>query len=535
MRSAAHTRRTVRRSGWLVVVVSLLVGAVALPTARAALPAAAQNEVDKKGVLKQAFNLDQLQGLHFDPTKSPTIIDLAWMQLAVGTLLIEDAKGGYEGMLAKSVDVVDPQTIKLTLRDNITYTDGGKLTGDAVRASLLRTLNEAATEAVKAGQHTAFKYLADVIVDGPLAVTLKLNTPAAGEFIPALGNREGTIVSPVQLANAPQDIDTKPASAGPYVLTEFTPLQVMSLRKNDKYFDAKNWPLGGIDFVQTPVGPAGTQGLIGGAVDLLSGVPQIDAATLEANPKFEVGTSSTDFSYIYMTLCATQPPFDNADIRKALQIGIDRDALNDLVYQGQFAPAYGLWPEGNKNFNPKSKTLLKTNVKKAKKLVANSGVQNPTVDIYYPAPVDYARLGEALQAQLGELGIKVNVKPSRDVVTEFLQANIPGALLIPGSRTGVDKYGRIFSPGSQQVVCGKAHPEIMVPVNQTAALDPSDPKTAKLFQEAELMIAENAWVIPLIYSQTYTAWNKSRVGGEPQFSGARAALMYDTFYIKKGS
>jgi ABC-type transport system substrate-binding protein len=149
--------------------------------------------------------------------------------------------------------------------------------------------------------------------------------------------------------------------------------------------------------------------------------------------------------------------------------------------------------------------------------------------------VDYARLTEVLQAQLGELGIKVNIFPSRDVVTEFIQANLPGALLIPGSRTGVDKYGRIFAPGSQQVLCNQPHPEVMDLVNQTAALDPTDPKTAKLFQQAELMIAENGWIVPLVYTQTYTGWNKSRIGGNPQFSGVRGALLYNTFYVKKGS
>jgi peptide/nickel transport system substrate-binding protein len=532
-------RRRIRRAP-LVFAAVLCVTSLALPVAGASTPAATDSAVDKKGVLRQGVNLDNLQGTHFDPVQSPTVADRLWMQLVIGTLLRENAQGGFDGMLAKSVEVVDPQTVKVTLRPNITYTDGAELTAEAVRASLLRTKNEPATEAVRAGQHNGIKYLQDVVVDGPLELTVTLNAPAAAEFVPALASREGTIVSPKQLAEAPQEIDTNPAGAGPFVLEEFEPLRVLSLRKNPDYWDAKRWKLGGIDFVHTPAtGPALVQGLLSDAVDLIGGagvatVAEGDAERIAATPGYAVAKSSSEFSYLAMVLCTGQPPFDNPDLRKALQIGIDREALNDLVYNGQYEPGYGLWPVGNKNFNPKTKKLLQTNLKKAKKLVADSGVSDPTFDVYYPGQVDFSKVLEAIQAQLAEVGFKMNIMPSRDVVTEFIQANKPGALFIPGSRTGVDKYGRVFAPGSQQVLCGVAHPEIMEVVNKTAALDPNDPETAKLFQQAELMIAENGWVVPVIYTQAYTGYNRDTIGGTPKFSGIRGELLYDSIYMKKG-
>src|SRR5690606_3225496 len=131
---------------------------------------------------------------------------------------------------AESYEIVDPQTVRLTLREGVTFTDGSAYDAEAVRAGLLRTRDEASPPTM-ASQQAAFRALRDVVVDGPRELTLRLDAPLAGELVNALADREGVIVSPEQAASAPEDIDTRAIGAGPYVVEEFRE-DFVSLRRN---------------------------------------------------------------------------------------------------------------------------------------------------------------------------------------------------------------------------------------------------------------------------------------------------------------
>lgn len=489
-------------------------------------------DVDPAGIAKFAVSLEAAgRPIHFDPATSPLNADLTWMHLIFGTLLRENEKGEAEPWMAEAVDVVDPQTVKLTLRKGLTFTDGAAYDSEAVKSGLLRTKNQAVPDS-KSTQHAGFKFLEDVVVDSPTQVTIKLNAPAAGEFLFSMAHREGSIVSPKQASESIGAIDAKPVGAGPYLFETFKPNQILSVRKNPDFFDAKSWKLGGIDWIHSPDGPAGVNGLISGTVDY-AGIPDADITKIAADSRFGTHAGSTDFQYVIMQMCPTKPPFDKADFRKAVQKAIDRDSLSKLVYGGRAKPAYGLWPEGHGNFNPAVKKINGYDVAAAKKLVTSSGVADPSFDLYLIAGIGYDRIAEVLQSQLEAVGIKVNITQSSNIVADFVTPQKAGAFLLPGSRQRVDKYGRLFAAGGVTTLCGAARTDIMDIVTSTAALQPDDPKVAEAYQKAELMVAENANPIPLVYPPQHSAWNKSRLGGTFKYSGGLGSLKLDSIYIKK--
>lgn len=537
-----HTRRH-RRSRWsLALLVSLALVAAACggndddPTNEAS---ASQNtddrndtgpvdDVDPDGVLRLGSLLSFPAGNHFDPTKSAVNPDRQRMELVFGTLLRNTADGEIEAWMAESFEIVDPQTVALTIRDGVMFTDGTPYDAEAVRVGLLRTLNEA-SDVTAPSMSVAFKSITDITIEGNV-VTITLGSAQAGELVAALADREGAIVAPSQVASAPDQIDTDPVGAGPYVVEEFINGELISLRKNLDFWDAESWRLGGIDFVQTADGAAQVNGLLSDTLDLTLRTPSTEAQRLTNDSNFVVESMVTDRSYVFINLCTGKAPFDDADVRRAVQLGIDRDEVSQLVYGGEAEPALGFWPDGDPYYNTTVDKIVRYDPETAEELL--DGREVP-LDLYTAPGPESQRVAEVLQAQLGKIRVDVTVHNPRDLVSEFILPQKPGGMLIPGSRTGVDKYARVFAEGQVQALCGQPRPEIVDTVTSASALLPGDDEAGPLFQEAELMIAEGAYIIPIVYTPHLAAWSDERVGGETQFYATDADPMLDTFYIKK--
>jgi peptide/nickel transport system substrate-binding protein len=496
-------------------------------------------DVDTKGILKYGVSLDITGGgAHFDPNQSAIISDLTWMQLIYGTLLKETPDGQYVPWMAKSVDLVDTKTIKLGIRTNppLRFTDGWPYDAQAVADGLMRNRFQPATVAAQAGMHSAFRSLVTAKATDPGTVIITLKDPIAGDFLTSLANREGSIVSPKQVSENAASIEKAPIGAGPYTFLKYEPLQIISLRKNPDFFEADKWRLAGIDFVHTPSGPAGVSGLLAGAIDYYPTVPTDSADRVTSDKRFGVASGFTEFAYRMFNFCSGKPPFDNEDLRKGFQVAFDRDQMNKLVYGGLGRAAYGLWPEGHVNFNPDVKKYDRYDPAEAKRLFTAAGVTPAkplTVDVWGTGPSGEERAFEYMQAVLDPYGITLNIHKPRDVVGEFITPQLPGVLYVPGSRTGYDKYGRVFIPGGQQALCGIARSDVMSLAKEAASYLPTDPRAIAAYKAADIAAVQHAYVAPLVQAPSIAAWSLSRVGDTPQYTAARAGLLFDSIYLRK--
>lgn len=207
---------------------------VASQTSETSGSSSADVSYDPNGVLRIGHNIAKLGGLHFDPTRSQISSDVTWISLVLGTPMRPDDQGGYKPWLAQSVEIVDPSTITVTLREGIRFTDGAEYNAEALRDGMLRNLNEPASEAVRSGQNGLFRELSEIIVDGPLTLTFKLKSPVAGAFLGMFAERESAVPSPQALADG-IDVDVAPVGAGPYMLDEHRPSELLRLRKNPDF------------------------------------------------------------------------------------------------------------------------------------------------------------------------------------------------------------------------------------------------------------------------------------------------------------
>lgn len=490
------------------------------------------SDMDPNGILKYAARLiSSLQQVHFDPVQSICVCTVRYDELIFGTLLREQADGSLAPWMAETVEVVDPQTVRITLRPDITFTDGAAYDAEAVKAGLLRTRFESATPQVAAQLHVGMQALASVDVIDPLTVEAHLDKPIAAVFLESLAGMGGVIVSPKQVAENPAEVDTKPVGAGPYVMQKYDIDQLIEYRKNPDFWDADSWRLAGIDFVQAPVGPPRVNGLLADAVDLAEELPISGLAPLEADSEIEVDTSGRQYSAI---LLCHKPPFDNLAVRQAISVAIDRDEYNELLFGGLGEPAYGVFPEGHPSYDPELAQRLAHDPDEAKKILSDANLSNVSFDLWSVSQSATEPHAEVLQAQLKEVGITTSIIVSENIYGEWIQPQKPGGLITPLG--GIGNYVLLsneVSKGGAQAYCGIDGSDVMAKAAEAAALDPSDPKAIEAMAEANRLYVESAYHIPVLFEPRAAALNTARVGGEMRYTLNERRPDFSTLYMKK--
>ncbi|MFC9358362.1 ABC transporter substrate-binding protein [Rhodococcus sp. NPDC057014] len=464
-----------------------------------------------------------------DTAKSRGEDEVVYYKLFYGTLLRQSRDGVFTPWMAKGVEVIDPHTVKIALREGVRFSDGAAFDAEAVRTSLLRARSPL-TPTAQAVLAPGLRQVDVVEVIDPLTAVVKLSQPLAGQFYVELSSVAGAIMSPKQIAANPDQIDTMPVGAGPFTVTENKPGQRLSVRKNPDYWDADNVHLAGVDIINTPTGPQHANGLLSGKLDWASYVSVNSAEAIDANDKF--ATEISNVYNIYLNMCTAESPFNNEKFRKAVQVGIDRERFSKLVYGGLAEPAYSLLPEDSAAFDPDLKKSIEYDPERSKQLVAESGVTAP-ISLHYPATLNFGVESETLQAQFARLGVHVDITSDRDVMAGFIVPKKPGALLsfYSGSRT-FRQFDTYFGPGSPMALCGVDRPDIMEAVRTAASVTPGDPTAIASYQAAAKLIAESAYLIPVVTYPNVQGWNTDRVEGNPTFD-AFGLLNIDSLHIKK--
>lgn len=161
-------------------------------------------------------------------------------------------------------------------------------------------------------------------------------------------------------------------SNGPFKLTEWEHNAKIVIMKNDKYYDADQVKLDGIDFAILDDENTAWQKYDGGEFDFLYPLPQGVTAQLKAdnNPELVIGGELATY---YYNLNNDIKPFNNEKIRKGLAMTLDRETIVEKIAQGGQLPAEGVVPfgmmdENGKEYRDAAGKLVEYNVEEGKKL-----------------------------------------------------------------------------------------------------------------------------------------------------------------------
>ena len=526
-RDTVARRRTWRSSAALMVVLALALlaaacggddsddtsgtGGTTAPGATTA-PGETPADVDAGGILRYGQDLMASGGVKLDPTQMNTPTEHWMLRLIYDSLLRPTADGGFEPGLAKEATIVDPSTIHLVLQEGVSFQDGTPFNAEAVKFSIERN---AAANKVQTFRMAELGQIESIDVENELELTIRLKLPIAGSFYPLLADGETIVVSPTA-AQSGQDLHEEPVGAGPFRLVSYEPERLLKLEKWDGYFQADEIKLAGVEFVHTTAGTAMENALRSRAIDAGPVSSQTSAEAMEA-AGFNARIESDENTIVWMSMqCAQYPVFQDLRVRQALAHAVDREALNQALYQGKGGVMSGLWPEGHKYLPEELEGAYAYDPDQARQLLQEAGQANLSLRLMHATTPVAQRFAEVVQQSMAEAGIRLELVPSANTVQDYYLDKKAELFVTTQSRMWTDKLTRNFAPGSTGNTCDPQSEEFTEAMNAVRGFEPGSDDAIPAWHEAQRLLSDDARAIWGVFGTQSLVWN-DRVGN-PSFT-----------------
>jgi peptide/nickel transport system substrate-binding protein len=384
--------------------------ALALLVALAA-PASAQ-----KKTLVVALNQDPDI---LDPTLARTYVGrIVFSQICEKLYEIDEQLRIHPQLAADMPQITDGgRTVTVKLRPNVKFQDGTALDAEAMRFSLdrHRTLKGSSRASELAPVEA-------VEVVDPLTVRLRLKAPFS-PLLAQLTDRAGMPVSPTAVKKLGDKFGTAPVCVGPWQFAERVPQDRIVVERAAQYFDPGKAKFDRIVFRIIPDDNVRLANLKSGDIDIMHQVSPTDATALKREGRFEV-SNVTGLGYTGITINLrnktgkTQPPGDlgtplanDPRVREAFELSIDREALNQVAWDGMYTPGCTPIPPISVFFD-KTRKCPGRDVARAKKLLAEAGLAGGYAFemVIINNPRD-RRVGEVIQQMAREVGFNISLRP----------------------------------------------------------------------------------------------------------------------------
>ncbi|KYG21219.1 ABC transporter substrate-binding protein [Bradyrhizobium sp. AT1] len=375
---------------------------------------------------------DQVQAqttLRIGIAEDPDILDPSIGRTYVGRIVFSafcdklfdiDEKLNIVPQLALSHETsADGKEMTIKLRPGVKFHDGEPLDAEAAKFSIERHMT----------LPTSFRKseLASVdhveVVD-PLTIKLVLKTPYS-PLIAQLTDRSGMMVSPKAAKEAGDKFGLHPVCAGPYKFVERVQQDRMVFEKFADYWNKDNIHIDRVVFQPIVDATVRLANLKSGGLDLIERVLATDIKDVRADPKLVLSTAP-ELGYLGLTVNigndkAKGPLSQSAKVRQALDLSIDREALNQVVFNGEFTPG-NQWVSPTHPYYQKAFPVRGRDIAKAKALLKEAGVTTPvTVDYMIPKGAENEAVAQVVQSMAAEAGFDIKIR-AVEFATTFKQA-----------------------------------------------------------------------------------------------------------------
>ena len=309
----------------------------------------------------------------------------------------------------------DSRALTIRLRPGVRFHDGEAMDAEAVKASLDRHLTLQGSF-----RRSEINVVQSVVVVDPLTVRLELSVPFA-PLIAQLTDRAGMVMSPKALREAGAQFGSRPVCAGPFRFVERVAQDRIVLERFEGYWDRANIHVERVVFQPIQDTTVLLANLQAGQLDLVERVNPTDGAAIRRDRRLRlVGGDELGYNGITINVGngerARSPLGQSAKVREALELSIDREVINQVVYAGEFV-ASAQWVPPNSPFFLKDLPMPARDVARARRLLAEAGTPNPVVNLMIPNNPDLRQVGEVIQSMARESGFDVRLQ-----ATEFASA-----------------------------------------------------------------------------------------------------------------
>ncbi|MXW23728.1 MAG: peptide ABC transporter substrate-binding protein [Chloroflexi bacterium] len=426
--------------------------------------------------------------------------------------------------LAESFEVSDDGLVyTFTLRDDIFFHQGRRVTAEDVQWSLERAASR------ELASPTALGYLGDIIgvrerfYEGAESITgieviddrtiqFTIDAPKP-YFLAKLTYPTAFIVDRQQIEANPRGWTRRPNGTGPYRLQEWRLGQRIVLQANPRYH----------------LGPPSIREVLyelsGGSTLTRFENGELDIAFISVNdidrardPESDIGPLYQvfpQFTISYLALNTNVPPFDDVNVRRALGFSIDRTLIAEVTFNNMLAPATGILMPQLPGYTPDDKTF-QFDPDEARRLLAASKYGSPeNLPEIVLTEVGGGAEGRIdtqafIQQWREELGIEVRIEQT-DFAT-ILARQDEGSLQMFNAGWIMDYpdpediLDLKFYSGSALNDVNYNNAEVDA-ILEEARVEQDAGRRLELYQQAELLIIEDAAWLPLYFSQAHVVIN----------------------------
>ena len=381
-----------------------------------------------------------------DPNMNESVDGMIYITHLYEGLYRPNTDGSFSLGQAKDVTITDNPDgtahVVATLRDDIKWSDGKPVTAADFVYSWKRLCDPATASSygyigqdffanghqVADGTITPDELSVKAVDDKTLEFDITANVPYTKDLLafPSLmplrqdiveANPEGwSVEAKTQVAN------------GRYVISEFAHESQLVLEKNTKYWDKASTKMGTLTFMLSDDDNAILAAFKAGDLDLADSFPSDELAALSTTPEYHQFGNIGIYYLQMQQMDGGLEQLKDVNVRKALSLAIDRDYINQTVWNGSRIPAYSIVSFGVPDATTGSDfrktagdvvggdmtTDYAANVAKAKELLAAAGYPDgkgfPKLEYSINENTGHQAVAEAVMQMWKEnLGIDVEI------------------------------------------------------------------------------------------------------------------------------
>jgi peptide/nickel transport system substrate-binding protein len=344
-----------------------------------------------------------------DPSLSRTYVGRIVFSAVCDKLFDIDEKLNIIPQLALSYETsADGKAMTIKLRPGVKFQDGELLDAEAAKFSIERHMTFPGSF-----RKSELANVDHVEVVDPLTIRLVLKTPYA-PLIAQLTDRAGMIVSPKAAREEGDKFGLHPVCAGPYKFVERVQQDRMVFEKFNDYWNKDNVFIDKIVYLPIVDATVRLANLKSGGLDLIERVLATDMKDVRSDPNLVLSTAP-ELGYLGLTINIKNDKTKGAvsqseKVRQALDLSIDREALNQVVFNGEFTPG-NQWISPQHPYYQTAFPVRPRDIEKAKALLKEAGVAAPvTVDMMVSKGSENEAVAQVIQSMAAEAGFDLKIR-----------------------------------------------------------------------------------------------------------------------------
>ncbi|MEO9652754.1 MAG: ABC transporter substrate-binding protein [Roseobacter sp.] len=414
----------------------------------------------------------------------------------------------------------DGTTVTMQLREGVVFHDGTPFNAEAVAANIERsqTMDESRRK-------SELKSITSTEVTGDYEIKLNL-AGADATLLAQLADRAGMMVSPTAASAAGADFGLNPVCSGAFSFTERVAQDKIVLTKFDDYWNADAINFDSVTFLPIPDTTVRLANLQSGDIDMLERLAATDLTQANGDDSIVVD-SAVSLGYQGITFNINNgdkgdnPWGNDKRLRQALSHAIDREALNQVVFEGAFAPGNQSFPSTSPWYNT-SLPVQSADIDKAKALLSEAGYPDGiALEVQVPNSTEPLAVMQVVQAMAAQAGIDISLtsKEFATLLSDQSAGDYYASQIGWSGRVDPDGNNHQFATTDGGINDSKFSDPKMDELLNGARVAPSTDERKSLYDEATALMLDELPRVFLYHVNWIWAYNDKMKGFTPYPDG----------------